>query len=622
MLDLNSIHSEVNEYFVSNPYPKINEQIKITVRILKNVEIKKVFLRTLINGTNAHLQMDKEKKSDVFDYYSTYLIMNQKILNYHFIFITNNDVLYYTRDGVYEYPPTEDNDFVIMADFENPDWVTKSVFYQIFPDRFYCGNPKNSVKDGQYEFQGHKTIKVEWDKKPPEYNEGHCLDFYGGDLEGIKQKIDYFKKLGVNALYINPIFKAFTNHRYDCVDYFNVDDSLGGNAALIELVSELHKNDIKIIVDVSINHTGIEHHWYKKAEKDINAPERAYYYFNKSGDSKKWRGVDSLPQLNYGSKRLREIIYEGEDSLVRHYLKEPYNIDGWRFDVAMDTGRNDLDQFSNDIFKGVREAAKSVKNDCYLFGEHWKDNISYLLGDQLDGCMNYFATSRPLRTFAGEPERYLSGIVNYSPNAKSRTGTDLAKQIMQHYTRLPNQIAFLQFNLLDSHDIHRFHNNKDVFNFGMYCGMIIVLYMLPGTPSIYYGDEIGIVGTIETVEGCRYPMEWDESKWNHDFFNLYKKLSFLKQGEKALQTGSFKILYSDETTFVLARFTDKKTFIGVLSKNKEKKSIKIPIYLIGGKDGAVYKDVFKNIATTINDGNITLNLKENDFYLLEGSVEI
>ena len=241
MINVDSIHSEVNQYFVSNPYPKFNEQIKISVRLLKNSDVKRVLFRAIVNGTNIHKVMEKENVSDIFDYYSTYIIMNQKSINYHFIFLTEDDAYYYTRDGIYQYPPTEDHDFVIIADFENPTWVTKSVFYQIFPDRFNSGNPKNSVQDGQYNFMGHTTSKLEWGQTPPEYSEGFCLDFFGGDLEGIKQKIDYFKTLGVNALYINPIFKAFTNHRYDCVDYFNVCDSLGGNEALIDLVEELHK---------------------------------------------------------------------------------------------------------------------------------------------------------------------------------------------------------------------------------------------------------------------------------------------------------------------------------------------------------------------------------------------
>ncbi|HOJ64325.1 MAG TPA: glycoside hydrolase family 13 protein [Spirochaetota bacterium] len=585
-----SLHSELNKDFVSNPYPLINEEIEIKLRVLKNNEIEKVILRTIIDGTNVNKIMTIDKKTKKFIYYKTHLKITQYFLNYHFIIITKDNIYYYNRKDIYHYPPTEDNDFVILANFKNPDWVCKSVFYQIFVDRFYNGDIFNDVQTNEYQFDGHWTKKLNWGDKPLEYNEGFCLDFYGGDLEGVRQKIDYFKEIGVNAIYLNPIFKAYTNHKYDCIDYFNVDDKFGGNNALISLVNDLHKNKLRIIVDVSINHTGSEHQWFKEAINNKNSKYREFYYFDKNNKPKYWRGVHTLPQLNYNSKELRNIIYEGNDSLIAHYLKEPYNIDGWRFDVGMDTGRNGVDQFSNEIFKKVREVAKNIKSDCYLIAEHWKDNISYLLGDQWDGAMNYFASARPLRCFAGEIDRYIEGIVDNKDLKEKHTGEDFKNQIIQHYSRLPNQIAFLQFNLLDSHDIHRFHNNKN-FDFDIYKGIIIMLYMLPGTVNIYYGDEIGLNGHTYSVEGCRYPMEWDKTKWNKNFLDLYKTLSFLKQKEEPLHYGSYKFLYSDKNTVVFARFFNKKGLIGIMSRENANRIIDIPVFLIGG-DNTKFKDIF------------------------------
>ncbi|OHD18791.1 MAG: hypothetical protein A2086_03195 [Spirochaetes bacterium GWD1_27_9] len=618
-----SIHSAVNKYFVSNPYPTFFEEVKVSLRISKNNPIKRIFLRRLINGTNAHIEMKIERETKKFKYYSTNITINEKFINYHFVILTNDTVYYYNKKETLNYPPTEDNDFVIIADFENPAWVLKSVFYQIFPDRFYDGNPSNDVKDGEYSFDGHPTKKNNWGDKAPDYFEGFCVDFYGGDLQGIKQKIPYFKELGINALYLNPIFEAKTNHKYDCTDFFNVDKYFGGNEAFIDLVNELHKNNIKVIVDVSINHTGTEHHWYKKALADPNSEERTFYYFDKNGVSKKWRGMDTLPQLNYSSQKLRDIIYEGVDNLIEHYLKPPYNIDGWRFDVAMDVGKYDKDQFGSEIFRSVRKKAKEVKKDCYLIGEHWKDNISYLLGDQLDGAMNYFVTSRPLRCFAGEMDRYLAtdNILPYNSNYNVTGGIELKNQIIQHLGRLPDQIAFLQFNLIDSHDFHRFHNNKEKFDFDIYRGLIIVLFMIPGTPSIYYGDEIGIDGYIETVEGCRYSMEWDRSKWNNDILNLYKKLIFLKTNEASFQDGSYKILFASYETFVIARFTDTKCFIGILSKTPTQTTIYIPLDVVGGIDDTIFKDVFTNEQFTVKNGSLQITLNKNQSLLLAGDVD-
>jgi len=308
-----------------------------------------VFLRRLENGTNCHIEMSHERSDALFDWYACDIRMNQKTVHWHFIVIEGGETFYCTRKGATRYPPTEDHDFVLIADFENPDWVPGAVFYQIFVDRFRNGNPENDIQTGSYEFDGHATLRNQWGAIPPEYAEGHCLDFYGGDLEGVRQAIPWFREIGVNAIYLNPIFSAKTNHKYDCTDYFSVDEAFGGGKALKDLVDALHEAGMHVIVDVSINHTGSEHPWYRTALDNPSSVERSFYYIDDQGFAKKWRGVDSLPQLNYGSRQLRALMFENDDSLVRKYIAE-YGIDGWRFDVAMDTGRNDRDQFANEIF--------------------------------------------------------------------------------------------------------------------------------------------------------------------------------------------------------------------------------------------------------------------------------
>lgn len=618
-----TLHSEINDEYVSNPYPAFGEEVTVRFRVRRGADIRKAFLRRLTNGTNTQISMRVERETADFTYWACDFRVNQKNIHWHFILMTGDGALYFNREGTQKYPPTEDHDFTIIADFENPDWVPKSVFYQIFVDRFRNADSSNDVQDGSYVFEGHPTKKNPWGSVPPEYNEGFCVDFYGGDLEGVREKIPYLRNIGVNAVYLNPIFSAKTNHKYDCTDYFSVDPAFGGDRALKELVDELHANGMRVILDVSINHTGSEHVWYRKALADPSSPERSYYYFNAQGVANKWRGVDSLPQLNYSSNFLREVIYEGDDSLVRHYITQ-FGIDGWRFDVAMDTGRFDRDQFGNEIFARIRARTKELKKDCYLIGEHWKDNISYLLGDQLDGAMNYFATSRPLRCFAGEGERYLwtENIEPLNPKTPSLSGTGLADWISEHFTRMPNQTAFLQFNLIDSHDIHRLHNNRDIFDFGVYSGAVIFLYLLPGTPNVYYGDEIALAGDVKTVEQYRYPMEWDESKWNQDFLRLYTTLGRLKQTEAALQYGSWRILAADEDSCVLARWHGTKAFIGVIAKNPEPKELAVPVGVLGAPGGAVFTEVFSGSTATVDGDVLRLKLGRSGSALYSGPVAL
>lgn len=603
-----SIHSEVNEIFVSNPYPKINEKIKIRICFLNNQNLQKIILRAIINGEETHFEMKYYEEKNKLTYYETELTINQKQINYHFIIKENNEYIYYNRKGIYSYPPTEDYDFVIITDFDNPTWVASSVFYQIFPDRFKNGDPKLSVKTNEYEFDNQYTIQMNWEDKPLEFKEGNCLDFFGGDLIGVKEKIGYLKELGVNAVYLNPIFDAKTHHRYDCVNYFKVDEHLGGDEALIELIDKLHENDMKIMLDVSINHTGINHIWFMKAIKDKQSEEREYYYFDEKNNYKGWLNVHTLPQLNYNSEKLKNIIYKDQNSLVKYYLNEPFNIDAWRFDVGCHTGRLDKDQLSNELWREVRKSIKEENKEAYIIGEHWEDNISYLLGDQWDGAMNYYSCGIPLRSFSGLIHRRLWGYEGRDNLVRKSTGDELAEQIMQHYNRLPNQIAFLQFNLLDSHDIFRFHNHEKAYNFNLYKGIVSLMYLLPGTPNIFYGDEVGLNGHIYTEEGLRYPMEWDKDKWNKDHFMLYKKLSHLKQNEKAMHYGNYKVLYSDNDTVVFSRYNQTDFIISILSRSNQK-IIEIDTGIIGLFETSM-EDIFDNKKLEVKNGKLEINLNE------------
>ncbi len=612
-----SIFSEVNNEFISNPYPEAGDTITISIRMLKNREVDKVFFRGILNGGSELIPMNCTRKGETFVYYSCDLTLRQAQVNYHFQIHTKEEVFFYTRAGLLSYHPTEDHDFVIIADLDYPSWVPGSVFYQIFPDRFARGSREGGVQTDEYSFDCHTPIAMQWDQSPMEYREGFCLDFFNGDLSGIEDQLDYLEDLGVTALFLNPIFRGKTNHRYDCIDYFHVDEHIGGDEGLIKLTKALHKRGMKIILDVSINHTGTIHPWFQKALKDPDSREAKYYYRQPNGTFGCWMGVETLPQLNYGNEELRETIFKGPDSLVRHYLKAPFHIDGWRFDVGNHTARRDRDQFGNEVFREIRKAVKEENPEAYIIGEHWEDNIDYLLGDQWDGAMNYFASGRPLRRFAGELDRFILGWEALPQAAKPASGKEVEEQVHQHFHRIPNQLAFLQYNLLDSHDIHRFHNHDKVFNWEIYRGMIILLFLLPGTPSIYYGDEIGLNGTIQTVEGCRHPMKWEPKNWNNDFLNLYKVLAHLKKGEPALQTGGYRALYSDDETLVYARFLNEKAFLGIITRNSGIKTIKVP----AGELGIISAtEVFTGADYTVIDGvlNLPLGPEENLLLACEG----
>nr|MDA3832483.1 alpha amylase N-terminal ig-like domain-containing protein [Spirochaetales bacterium] len=398
-----SVCSEVNRDFVSNPYPKRCQCINISMRTGKDAPVSDVWLRGMSDGVSFRIKMDRTSSGIRFQYYAVDVEVGRYTLAYRFeMKATSGEYVYYTSRGCQSVPPTEDADFVIIAAFSNPAWVPGAVFYQIFPDRFKNGNPEIGIRDNEYLFDGASTQVLSWDEKPPEYDEGRCLDFYNGDLAGIEKAIPHLRDFHIDAVYLNPVFSARTNHRYDCTDYFHVDEHLGGNQALISLMEKLHSCGMHAILDVSINHTGREHPWFQSAEDNPDSDEAGYYYQLSDGSFACWWDVPTLPQLNYGSEKLRGKIWKDTHALVRKFVKPPYQIDGWRFDVAGEVGRRGDDQYCHEIWQEVRKAVKQEKPRAYILGEYWEDAIDYLMGDQWDGAMNYFSSGRPIRSWLGE----------------------------------------------------------------------------------------------------------------------------------------------------------------------------------------------------------------------------
>ena len=625
---LESIYSDGSKFFVSNPLPKRGEKIKIFIRMYDSSPVKAVMLRTKLNGIENVLNMDKEFVENGLAYYSTEVTVYEDVLHYHFYLVTEDKIYFYNQKEIVDYMPAETYDFKILIDYNQPSWVKKSVFYQIFPERFCNGNTENDVKTGEYYFDGYPAVKIEdWNAEPKEYNESHCLDFYGGDLEGVKEKIPYLKKLGVNAIYMNPIFYAATVHKYDCLDYFNVDPHFGGNKAFAELMDELHKNNMKLMLDVSINHTGTANRWFNKegiffdksegAYNNKNSKERKYYFFDDDNKYKSWFNVDTLPTLNYTSEELKEIIYKGEKSLVKKWLKPPYNIDGWRFDVADTMARNNEIQLHHEVWPEIRKRIKEENPDAYIIGEDWCDHNEFLNGDEWDSAMNYFGFGRPVRSFLGETDFFMRENPNLSNISCKITAKNFANRIKEHLCRLPFVIQENQFNLFDSHDISRLHNNEKI-SFEEYRGAVIMLFTMIGTANMYYGDEAGIDGRLNTNEGCRYPMPWNKDIESRKYYKLYSKLAHLKTSEESLQDGGFKILSDEDYVFSYARFTRNDLFIIIFSTDDMDRRLKIPVKIFGKDSKSTLNEVFGTKLNFIVEGEeINLEIKAHTSYLIK-----
>lgn len=648
--------------YVSNMQPAIGEKVTIRVRMAADAPVKHVLLWTRQNGAQRLDAMQKDEKrveasagkkpeEDKSEYsvkiqceaktnsvpaaaketplawYSRTVTVAEPRLEYRFYLVCADRVYYYTQRGVTDYVPGHDTSFVLLTNYRAPEWVRHAVFYQIFPERFANGDPSNDVKTGEYTYFGDQPIHMDWNADPLPYERGKCMDFFGGDLEGIEQKIPYLKKLGVTAVYLNPIFAAPSTHKYDCIDYFHVDPHFGGDEALASLSKALHENGMKLMLDISINHTGTANRWFNKdglffpkSEGAYNNPdseERGFYFFKPgTNEYKGWWDLETLPTLNFSSEKLRARLYRDKDSVLRKWLRPPYSIDGWRFDVADVMARNGKYQFADEVWPEICAAIREENPDAYIIAEDWDECSERQQGMEWDAPMNYYACSRPIREFYGEPDFYLRANPVMHNFAVRLPAEKLAGQVMDYFAKMPGVFLYNQFNLIDSHDVPRFHNNPKISKEAVRSAAIMQ-FALPGTPSVYYGDEAEIGGWTDANEGFRFPMPWKKDIEHTEMYALYQKLADLRKNGPALTEGSFQIIYAKGPVIAWAREYKGKALICAASNSLNEETVRLPLEVIGGRVEAGEDVLGRPLAGMMDArGGYVLNFKPEEAFLL------
>ena len=448
---------------------------------------------------------------------------------------------------------------VHTSDFSTPEWLKGGIIYQIFTDRFAKSEKiPVAVKPGA-------VLNPDWENGVPEFAEkpGDPLEnnmFFGGSLYGITEKLDYLQSLGVTTLYLNPIFEAASNHKYDTADYLTVDQMFGGDAAFDKLVSELKKRNMHLILDGVFNHTGDDSIYFNKYGRYTNlgayqgkaSKYYEWYNFLSFPDNYScWWGVKILPAINKQNNSFREFIC-GEKGVIRHYLKK--GADGWRLDVA--------DELSDEFLYALRSAALSEKDDAVIIGEVWEDasdkiaygaRRNYFQGAQLDSVMNY-----PLR----------SAVIDYLISGDSEI---LAKTATSLYLHYPKCVSDVLMNLLGTHDTERILNllscdgcsgmsNRELSVYQIPPDLRIrgrellklasfLIYTLPGVPCIYYGDEAGMDGGRDPFN--RKPFPW--GRQDQGMTEWFAVLGSIRGKIKELAKGSFEVLYSENGTLLYRR---------------------------------------------------------------------
>ena len=560
-------HSQVTPWFKVS-----NNQLQLTLFVHKELELTQLFIRYEPDNEEELRPMKPCGQQGELVIWRGELPLNRDSgsVLYTFKALTAQEQWWVHAAGVSGSMPPRQSHFHYNPQQKPPIWVQDQVFYQIFPDRFCNGDPSISVQNGEYQYGGgtHPVIAKQWGEPVAADHLGTgASEFYGGDLAGIQSKLHYLQSLGITALYLNPIFASPSNHKYDTVDFYRVDAHLGSNEQLAELTSNLHQRGMRIVLDAVVDHTSDQHPWFTAAS-DVHATARRFYTFDEKGQHIGWKGLSHLPKLDFASREVQEIVYSGDDAILRHWLRAPYAIDGWRFDVIHMLGEHGSAAGNTYHVQQMRQCMKQENPDAYVLGEHFFEASQWLQGDQEDGAMNYYGFAHPVRAFLANQD-----IAYHRVRISAEEFDHWLKQARCSIP-FANQLA--QFNLLDSHDTARFLSllSGDV---ALMRTAVTLLFTYIGTPCIYYGDEVGMEGGKDP--DCRRCFPWDSTEWNHLLHDHYRRMIRLRKTHPALRRGDIHTLYAGEHSFVFARTLESDVVITAVNRHPTKaRTITLPIW--------------------------------------------
>ena len=617
------------EGYVYPPEPKESELVTFRFRTAKD-DVDRV---GLVTSADTYV-MEKECTQGEFDYYTFETRLGEEPFRYCFEVQSGTEKYYYGRCGISR-EILEYYNFVVVPGFSTPDWAKGAVMYQIFTDRFYNGDKSNDVETNEYYYIGDYSQRVtNWDKYPA--NMG-VREFYGGDLQGVRDKLDYLQDLGVEVVYFNPLFVSPSNHKYDIQDYDYIDPHYGkivddggevlpngvtdnsqatkykkrttglknleaSNELFIKLVEELHRRGMKVILDGVFNHCGSFNKWMDReriyeGEEDYepgayvsaDSPYRSYFRFFKEGPENwpynanydGWWGHDTLPKLNYeDSVKLENyILYIG-----RKWVSPPYNVDGWRLDVAADLGRSN--EYNHEFWQKFRRAVKDANPNALILAEHYGDPSDWLKGDEWDTVMNYDAFMEPVTWF-------LTGMEKHSDEAREELLGNIDNFIgsmAHHMSNMLTPSLQVAMNELSNHDHSRFLTRtnhmvgrvehlgpeaaNEYVNKAVMREAVVMQMTWVGAPTVYYGDEAGVCGFTDPDNRRTYP-------WGHEDQELiafHKEAIRIHKEHPALKTGSLKILGGEENILSYARFKGHDRIIVVINNRSERAEVKVPVW--------------------------------------------
>jgi alpha-glucosidase len=535
-------HHDGSSLHVSTLTPALGEQVSVFVRTLG---VQRVQLRTVVDGEPRFVAATVDRRTDDgVTWWRADLVARHQVTPYRFLLEGPNGPRWLTQLGLVSHDVPDATDFRLVTYAPPPDWRHHAVVYQIFPDRFARSAAADTRPLPDW------AIRCDWDTPVIGRGPETPYQFYGGDLDGIIQRLDHLAELGINTVYLTPIFPARSNHRYDAAAFDRVDPLLGGDEALARLSEAVHARRWRLLGDVTTNHCGDAHPWFTTAMADVAAPEREMFYIDTDGDYESWWGVKSLPKFNWASSLLRRRFTDGPDSVLQRWLRAPYHLDGWRVDVANMTGRLASDDYARQVARWVRAAVNTARPDALLIAEHNHDATGDLDAGGWHGTMYYAGFLRPVWSWLRTDQLELPDFLGVPTPVPRHDGPTAVATMRQFAARMSWQTLTSCWTLLGSHDTPRVRTVVgDAARQEVAAGL---LFTMPGTPMIFAGDELGLRGV--NGEDSRTPMPWHRPEdWDRRTLADYQALIRLRQQQPALRHGGLRWLHVDSDVLVFAR---------------------------------------------------------------------
>ena len=610
--------------------PKPGDTVRIRIRTYKH-NVERVYF---ISGAMRERMAVAETRGS-FDYYEISIPVADDVIRYYFELQVENKTCYYNKLGI-----TRDlsgrHAFRIFPGFSTPAWARGAVMYQIFTDRFARGDETNDVLTNEYAYLDQHVRHIDdWYAMPDDMD---VRNFYGGDLRGLERKLDYLEELGVEVIYLNPIFVSPSNHKYDIQDYDHIDPHLGkivkdtgdlleeddfnnldatryitrvtdpenleaSNEYFAALCEKIHKRGMKIILDGVFNHCGSFNKWLDRerlyenqagydngAYVDAKSPYRSFFKFDNEHAwpynefYEGWWGHPTLPKLNYEeSPKLVDFILR----IAAKWVSPPFNADGWRLDVAADLGNSS--EYNHQFWKMFRKAVKTANPEAIILAEHYGDTYEWLKGDEWDTVMNYDAFMEPVTWF-------LTGMEKHSDEFREDllgNGDSFREAMRYHQACFMASSLQCAMNELDNHDHSRFLTRTNHYvgrvrdlghiaagenlNYAVMRAAVLIQMTYVGAPTIYYGDEAGVVGFTDPDNRRTYP--WGRE--NLELLGFYKSAIRLHRKYRTFAEGSIKDLGSGPQLVTYGRFSDTEQFVVAVNAGEEPLSAEIPVWETG-----------------------------------------